>query len=77
MEGSHWWKSHLKLIHLLKNPAICKVGQGNTTILCQNNWQEQSLVEKFSELHSQAINDKATVASMINSENLVDHFHGP
>lgn len=77
MEGSFWWKAHLKLIPLFKSIANCKAGTGDTALFWTDNWQGRPMVEQYPELHSFAINEHYSVASIKESSAIIDQFHTP
>lgn len=77
LEGSHWWKSLLKLIPLYKEVAKCTVGSGQAILFWKDSWTEQPLNLLYPELHSFAISNNNTVVEMINCQDLADQFHRP
>lgn len=77
IEGSSWWKNHLKLLPLYKQNATCQLGNGGTNLLWHDNWCGQPVRQMFPQLHSFVINDNQTVASWINSKDSSQFFHTP
>jgi hypothetical protein len=43
MEGSFWWKEHLKLIDYYKQMARCNLGNGSTTFFWTDLWSDNCL----------------------------------
>lgn len=77
MEGSFWWKSHLKLIPDFKAASACSISSGQSILFWKDNWASESLDHKFPELHSFAIKDSLTVQEFSLSENWAEYFHMP
>lgn len=77
LEGSFWWKSHLKLIPLYKEVATCQVDSGQTVLFWKDNWNGQAMIVKYPELHSFAIKNNITLAEMSNPQDLSEQFHIP
>lgn len=77
MEGSSWWKSHLKLIPLYKQHSTCKLGNSQSILLWKDRWLDEPLINKFLELHSFVKNDAQTAESWIISENPSQFIHTP
>lgn len=47
MEGSSWWRSHLRLFEDYKSNSNCKLGNGHATLLWHDKWTGQPLKEKI------------------------------
>ena len=43
LEGSFWWKAHLKLVDIFKGIAKCSVGDGKSTLLWTVMWNDECL----------------------------------
>ena len=54
LEGSFWWKAHLKLIDIFKGLAKCLVGDGKSTLLWSDMWNDSCLQHKLPHLLSYA-----------------------
>lgn len=68
MEGSSWWKGHLKLIPLFKNHYKCIMGNGQSILLWYDSWLDEPLTIKFPELHPFVKNDLLSAESWISEE---------
>ena len=77
VEGSFWWKAHLKLIPLFKEVAHSTVGTGETTLFWTDNWHENPLAHQYPELHSFVIDGQCSVAHMKQSLDIMQQFHTP
>jgi hypothetical protein len=73
MEGSFWWKAHLKLLDKFKGISQCNIGDGKTSYL----WIDNCLFQKFPHLASFAKKMDITVHEAIHTEFLEDLFHLP
>jgi hypothetical protein len=47
LEGSFWWKSHLKLLDIYKAMAKCNIGNGKTVNFWTDLWEKNSYVKDF------------------------------
>lgn len=77
LEGSHWWKTHLKLLRIYKESARCSFDWGDTILLWHDRWNNEALAQKFPELFSFVINGHASFKQLISSGDLAEHFHIP
>jgi hypothetical protein len=48
LQGSFWWKSHLKLIDLYKGMARCNLGDGRSALFWTDLWHDSCLHQKSS-----------------------------
>jgi hypothetical protein len=51
LEGSFWWKSHLKLLDKFKGLGQCNIGDGRSVYLWTDLWDEVCLLHKFPHWH--------------------------
>lgn len=77
LEGSSWWKSHLKLLVEYNKSSVCKLGNGQATLLWHDNWLDQPLKERFPELLSFAKSDSLYVHDWNRTEDQIQLFHTP
>jgi hypothetical protein len=77
LEGSFWWKAHLKLIDLYKQMARCNLGNGNTVFFWTDLWNDNCLHQQFPHLITFVKRTDLSVAETINTEFLQDLFHLP
>ena len=77
MQGSFWWKSHLKLVDSYKGMAKCMIGTGASALFWHDLWSESCLSHKFPHLYSFARNLDVTVRYAAQREYLEDLFHLP
>lgn len=77
VEGSFWWRAHLKIIPEFKSASTCTVISGQTTLFWKGSWGGEALEQQFPELHSFAIRDSQTVQEFCDSGNWIDQFHTP
>jgi hypothetical protein len=77
MEGSFWWKSHLKLLDSYKALARCNVGNGKTALFWTDLWSDNCLHLKFPHLITFAKRTDISVNKVMQMEFLQDLFHLP
>jgi hypothetical protein len=77
VEGSFWWKAHLKLIDTYKAMARCNVGNGKTVFFWTDLWGDSCLHHKFPHLFSFTKKADISVSKVIHMEYLQDLFHLP
>jgi hypothetical protein len=77
MEGSFWWKVHLKLLDKFKGISRCNIGDGKSTYLWTDLWTDNCLFQKFPHLASYSKKMDITVHDAIHTEFLEDLFHLP
>ena len=77
MQGSFWWKAHLKLIDCYKGMAKCTIGSGTSTLFWHDLWTNSCLSHEFPHLYSFAKNIDVTVRHVIQNDFLEDLFHLP
>jgi hypothetical protein len=77
LEGSFWWKSHLKLLDIYKGMAKCIVGNGKTMNFWIDLWEQNCLYQRFPHLFTFAKHTDWNVEKVINTEFLEDLFHLP
>jgi hypothetical protein len=75
--GSFWWRDIVKLTPLFKSLASATVHDGFSVLFWQDKWNDQVLQHDFPELFSFAINQTATVKTILNSQQLENNFHLP
>lgn len=76
-EGSFWWKEHLSLFPTFKNASTCLIKSGNTIMIWNDKWNQDSLQQMFPELHSYAKDDSISIQIFCSSTDATDHFHLP
>src|SRR3954470_11920256 len=74
LEGSFWWKAHLKLIDIFKGIAKCLVGNGKSTLLWSDMWNDGCLQHKLPHLLSYEKNPHISVNEFLQTANTQDHF---
>jgi hypothetical protein len=77
MEGSFWWKAHLKLLDKFKGISKCNIGDGKSAYLWTYLWADNCLFQKFPHLASYSKKMDITVHDAIHTEFLEDLFHLP
>jgi hypothetical protein len=77
IEGSFWWKSHLKLFDTYKALARCNLGNGKTALFWTDLWGDSCLHQKFPHLLSFAKKTDISVSKVLQMEFLQDMFHLP
>ena len=77
LEGSFWWKSHLKLVDLYKAMAKCNVKNGKSVKLWTDLWHDNYLQHSMPHLLSFAQRTDISVHDAIHTEFLEDLFHLP
>ncbi|XP_071685170.1 uncharacterized protein [Lolium perenne] len=77
LEGSFWWKSHLKLIDSYKAMARCKLGTGKNALFWTDLWGDSCLHHKFPHLLTFAKKTDLSVSKVMHMEYLQDMFHLP
>lgn len=77
VEGSFWWRAHLKLIQEFKTASTCTVSSGQSILFWKDNWTGDKLEQKFPELHSFAVRDTISVQEFCESESWIEQFHMP
>jgi hypothetical protein len=77
VEGSFWWKTHLKLVDTYKGLAKCNLGNGKSSFFWQDNWEDNCLQHNLPHLVTYARNHLMTVKEVLDTEFLEDLFHLP
>jgi hypothetical protein len=77
MEGSFWWKAHLKLIDTYKAMARCSLGNGRSVLFWTDLWGETCLHHKFPHLVSFAKRTDVSISKVLHMDFLQDMFHLP
>jgi hypothetical protein len=77
LEGSFWWRSHLKLLDLYKAMAKCNVKNGKSVRLWTDLWQGECLQHSMPHLLSYAKKTDISVFEAFHSTYLEDLFHLP
>jgi hypothetical protein len=77
MEGSFWWKSHIKLIDKFKGISRCHIGDGKSALFWTDLWENVCMTQKFPHLLSFAKSTDLTVYQVLETEFLEDLFHLP
>jgi hypothetical protein len=77
LEGSFWWKSHLKLLDLYKAMAKCNIGNGKTVNFWSDLCEQNCLHQRFPHLITFAKHTDWNVDRVIHTEYLEDLLHLP
>ena len=77
MQGSFWWKAHLRLIDYYKGMAKYNIGNGKSAFLWHDLWTKCCMSQEFPHLYSFAKNIDISVGQAIHNEFLEDLFHLP
>lgn len=77
LQGSFWWKAHLKLVDLFKSMAKCNVGDGRSVSFWTDLWHSNCLHIGMPHLFSFAKDTQLTVFKVTQMEFLEDMFHLP
>jgi hypothetical protein len=77
VDGSFWWRSHLKLVDCFKVMARCNFGDGKSVQFWSDLWQDSCLHHKLPHLLSFAKRTYMSVHDVIQTEYLEDLFHLP
>jgi hypothetical protein len=77
LEGSFWWKSHLKLLDIYKSMARCNLGNGKTVNFSTDLWEQNCMHQRFPHLISFAKQSDWTVERVVHTEFLEELFHLP
>jgi hypothetical protein len=77
LEGSFWWKSHLKLLDIYKAMARCNIGDGSSVSFWTDLWENNCLHQTFPHLVTFAKFTDWTVEKVVHTEYLEDMFHLP
>jgi hypothetical protein len=77
MEGSFWWRGHLKLIYNYKSMARCNLGNGQTAFFWIDLWNDSCLRHQLPYLASYAKRNDQTVHQVVHMEFLECLFHLP
>jgi hypothetical protein len=68
VEGSFWWKTHLKLVDTFKGLAKCNLGNGKSSFFWQDNWDDNCLMHSMPHLVTYARNHLVTVREVLETE---------
>jgi hypothetical protein len=77
MEGSFWWKSHLKLLDTYKAMARYNFGNEKSVLFWTGIWEDTCVYLKFPHLVTFAQITDHSVWEVISQEFLQDMFHLP
>jgi hypothetical protein len=77
LEGSFWWKAHLKLVDLYKAMAKCNLGEGKSAFFWTGLWKPSCLQQTFPHLLSFAKKTNAAISEIVSTEFIEDLFHLP
>ena len=77
LEGSFWWKTHIKLLDSYKGLAKCNIGDGKSVFLWTDLWHNSCLYQRMPHLVTYAKKYDTTVHDVVNQEALEDLFHLP
>jgi hypothetical protein len=75
MKDSFWWRSILRLLDNFKGIAKVDYSSADTILFWQDLWNGQVLKLSYPQLHSYAKNDKVTLRSILQLDNVQDHFN--
>jgi hypothetical protein len=68
LQGSLWWKSHIKLIDLYKGIARCNLGDGRSALFWTDLWHDSCLHQNFPHLVTYAIRTDYLVSKVLQHE---------
>jgi hypothetical protein len=77
VEGSFWWKTHLKLVDTFKGLEKCNLGNGKSSLFWQDNWDANCQLHSMPHLVTYARNHLVSVREVLDTEFLEDLFHLP
>jgi hypothetical protein len=77
IDGSFWWRAHLKLIDNYKAMARCNLGNGQTAFFWTDLWNDSCLQHQLPHLASYAKRNDQIVHQVVHMEFLEDLFHLP
>lgn len=77
MQGSFWWKAHLKLVDLSKSMAKCNIGDGKSVLFWTDLWHSNCVHIKFPHLFTFVRDPGISVHSATQMEFLEDLFQPP
>jgi hypothetical protein len=77
LEGSFWWKAHLKLLDKYKGISICHIGDGKSVLFWKDLWDSECPMHKYPHLLTFAKNTELSVHQVMETEFLEDLFHLP
>ncbi|WVZ77127.1 hypothetical protein U9M48_025027 [Paspalum notatum var. saurae] len=68
--GSFWWKDILKLYPHYKQLAVCRVGDGVSTLFFEDQWLDQSIKDMFPRLTSFALDQLMSIKEIKDAPDL-------
>jgi hypothetical protein len=77
MEGSFWWRAHLKLLDKFKGFSRCHIGDGKSVLFSTDLWDNECIMHKFPHLLTFAKKTNSIVCQVVETEILEDLFHLP
>jgi hypothetical protein len=77
MGGSFWWRSMVRLLDNFKGIAKVDFGSRDTILFWQDLWNGQVLKLTYPQLHSFAKNDKVSLKTILQLDNIQSHFNLP
>jgi hypothetical protein len=77
LEGSFWWKAHLKLLDKFKGISRCHIGDGKSTLFWTDLWESECIMHKYPHLLTFAKSTDLSVKQVMETEFLEDLFHLP
>jgi hypothetical protein len=77
LQGSFWWKLHLKLLDLYKSMARCNLRDGRSALFWTVLWHDSCLHQKFPHLVTYAKRTDYPVSKALQHEYIQDLFHLP
>jgi hypothetical protein len=77
LEGSFWWKTHLKLLDKYKGMGRCVIGDGKSALFWTDLWSDTCMHQNFPHLVTFAKKTNHSVNEFVQTEFLEDLFNLP
>jgi hypothetical protein len=76
-KGSFWWRGVLKLLNTYKGITQAHLGSGDTILFWSDLWNGRILKQAYQQLFSFAINENATIQTVMEQDDLQSLFRLP
>jgi hypothetical protein len=77
MKGFFWWRSILRLLDNYKGIAKANFHSGDTILFWHDLWNELVLKLTYPQLHSYAKSNRVSLKSILQLDNIQNHFNLP
>jgi hypothetical protein len=77
LEGSFWWKTHLKLLDKYKGMSRCLIGDGKSALFWTDLWSDTCMHKKFPHLVTFAKKTSHSINEFVQTKFLEDLFNLP